>query len=244
MPRISRKSLETSFFHIITQGVNKEYIFHKEEYSEKYLYLINKYKEEYHISILAYCIMSNHTHLLLHTNNIECMSKFMHKVNGIFSQFYNKCENRVGIVFRNRFVSEPIYEERYLANCINYIHKNPIKAGLVKKCEEYKYSSFIHFKNNKNSILIDIFGKEYIQLINNINNDVLFYDIDTNKEEILDNAISRFEIIEKDTLNNILENRESLKKMIKFLKVNYKITYVDMMKRLRITRGEMNSLKK
>ena len=143
MPRISRKNFETSFFHVLTQGVNREYIFSKKEYIEKYLYLINKYKEEFNILILAYCIMSNHSHLLIYTNKIENMSKFMHKINGIFSQFYNKSENRVGVVFRNRYVSEPIYDKKYLANCINYIHMNPVKAGLVYNCEEYKYSSFI-----------------------------------------------------------------------------------------------------
>ena len=69
MPRVARSSFETSFFHVITQGVNREYIFNKKEHIEMYLHLLNKYKDEYNISILAYCIMSNHAHLLLYINN-------------------------------------------------------------------------------------------------------------------------------------------------------------------------------
>lgn len=244
MPRISRKSLEASFFHVITQGVNREYIFNKEEYRKKYLYLMNKYKEENHISILAYCIMNNHAHLLIHIENIESMSKFMHSINGIFSQYYNRCEDRVGIVFRNRYVSEPIYEERYLANCINYIHMNPVKANLVKKCEEHEYSSYIEFKNNKDQILMDIFGKDYVELIDNTDEGMLFYEIDSDKREVIEYAIKKFEMLENDSLNNILKNRKRLKSLVKFLKVNYKISYVDIMKKLEITKGEMNSLKK
>ena len=86
MPRIARSNLGTSFFHVIVQGINKEYIFNKEEYIEKYLELINKNKGEHVIQILAYCIMNNHAHLLIYTEDCKEMAKFMHKVNGIYAQ--------------------------------------------------------------------------------------------------------------------------------------------------------------
>lgn len=54
MPRIARKYLETSFFHVIVQGVNKDFIFYKNEYIEDYISLIKKYKKEFDIDILAY----------------------------------------------------------------------------------------------------------------------------------------------------------------------------------------------
>ena len=244
MPRVSRESLNTSFFHIITQGVNKEYIFNKKEYIEKYLDLINKYKEKYDISILAYCIMNNHAHLLLYIKDIANMSKFMHKIDGVFGQFYNKCEKRVGIVFRNRYVSEAIYNEKYLVNCINYIHMNPVKAGIAKKCDDYEYSSYKEFNKIENQVLIDILGKDYLQWINNTSNEEIFYDIEVNKHEIFKIAVKKFEIMKKDTLNNIVKDKNKLKELIKFLKINYKITYVDIMKELGITKGKMNSLRK
>ena len=97
MPRVPRSSFETSFFHVIIQGVNREYIFNKKEYIEAYLSLLDRYKKEYNISILAYCIMNNHAHLLIYTEEIQNMGKLMHKINGIYGQYYNKNENRVGI---------------------------------------------------------------------------------------------------------------------------------------------------
>lgn len=244
MPRKSRKSLGTSFFHIIVQGVNREFIFDKEEYIKKYLELMEKYKSEYNICILSYCIMNNHAHMLAYIEDINNMSKFMHKINVIYSQYYNRCENRVGIVFRNRYVSEAIYEEKYLANCINYIHMNPVRAHMVERREEYQYSSYNEFKNSKYSILIEIFGKDYVEIVNNIENDFVFYDVDFNKEEYLNYALKEYERIKQDNLMNIINNKESLKDLIKYLKQNYKITYVDLMKKFGITKGEMNSLKR
>ena len=97
MPRIARKCLETSFFHVIVQGVNKDFIFYKNEYIEDYISLIKKYKEEFDIEILAYCIMSNHAHLLIFTEKIDILSSFMHLINSLYAQKYNRTENRVDI---------------------------------------------------------------------------------------------------------------------------------------------------
>lgn len=130
MPRIGRKKLQTTFFHIIVQGINKEYIFYNEEYIKEYKKLLLDNLNKYNVKIIAYCIMNNHTHILLYTENIEEMSKYMKSINTSYAKYYNRNENRVGIVFRNRYESEPIYEKRYLLNCIGYIHNNPVKAGI------------------------------------------------------------------------------------------------------------------
>ena len=84
MPRIARNSFCTSFFHVIVQGINKEYIFDKKEYIEKYLELIGKYNKEYNIEILAYCIMNNHAHLLIYSEDCKEMVRFTHSVLFIF----------------------------------------------------------------------------------------------------------------------------------------------------------------
>ena len=85
--------------------------------------------------------MKNHAHLLLNIKDTKYMSEFMKIVNMKFAMTYNEMENRVGVVFRNRYESELIYNERYFYNCVNYIHKHPVKAGIVKGAEEYKFSS-------------------------------------------------------------------------------------------------------
>ena len=248
MPRIARKDLNTSFFHIIVQGINKEYIFYKETYMKKYLQLIDKYREDYGVTIISYCIMNNHTHLLIYTEKIEEMSNFMHKINGVFAQYYNQNENRVGVVFRNRFISEPIYNEKYLIQCIKYIHQNPVKAGIVDECRKYEYSTYNDYIDNvgvaKSKILLDIFGNvNYKELFNQSDEDEIFKDIDNDEFEVLENGIKVFENKVHKQLEEILSEKEILKELVRFLKNNYKVTYVNIRKRFNISRGKMDRLK-
>ena len=148
MSRIARKYKKASFFHVITQGINKEYIFKEERYIYQYLKIFRKYSKELNIEIKAYCIMGNHTHFLLKVDKIEDLSKLMQKVNSVYARYYNYMENnRVGYVFRDRFVSEPIDSKRYLIQCIKYIHMNPVKAKIVKEKEDYKFSSYKFYCN-------------------------------------------------------------------------------------------------
>ena len=73
---------------------------------------------------------------------IQNLSRFMKEVNEGYARYYNYKSNRTGYVFKNRYLSEAITNQRYLLNCMVYIHNNPVKANLVKKCEDYKYSSY------------------------------------------------------------------------------------------------------
>ena len=141
MSRLARKDLQTQFLHVMVQGINKEFIFNKHDYIQTYLKTINQYEKEFPITIIAYCIMNNHAHLLIHVEEIKFLSKFMHIVNLLYSQFYNKENNRCGVIFRNKYKIEPIYDLSHLINCINYIHLNPVKANIVDNCSKYPYSS-------------------------------------------------------------------------------------------------------
>lgn len=247
MPRIARKSLGTSFFHVIVQGINKEYIFNQKEYIEKYLELINKHKENYNIEILAYCIMNNHAHLLIYADDCKEMGKFMHKINCIYAQYYNNIENRVGVLFRNRYVSEPIYKEEYLLNCINYIHNNPVKANIVSKCSDYIYSSFNEYIKNEgvanSKILKDLFGKlNWRNIFNILDDTIIFNDIECNAEEIIDMVINRFKKETGKGLQEIINNELLFMRLIKILKDDYRITYTQITKKCKLTKNKINYL--
>ena len=94
----------------------------------------------------------------------------MRSVNTQFALFYNKQKERVGYVFRDRFLSEPIKNEKHLYNCISYIHMNPVAANIVSRPNEYHYSSYNDFINKNgivtDSVLIKLFGnsEKYIEL--------------------------------------------------------------------------------
>jgi REP element-mobilizing transposase RayT len=143
MPRRARREHETSFFHVIVQGIEKKFIFNRKEYIERYIDLLFYEKEKNKkVRILAYCIMNNHAHILLGVENVKSLSEYLRVVNARYAMFYNNKEQRVGYVFRDRYKSEPIYNHDYLYKCLAYIHLNPVEAGMVDEPNMYKYSSY------------------------------------------------------------------------------------------------------
>lgn len=183
MPRISRNNITSKYIHVIVQGIKKEYIFQENEYKQEYIKLLDKIVKEFaSTKILAYCIMDNHAHLLIYTDEIEELSKIMSRVNTSYAIFYNKNTNRVGYVFRNRYYTQQIVNEKHLFNTLVYIHKNPVKANMVEKERNYKYSSYNSYVQNK-------VNKEIIKLIFNTDNYInQFYFIHKNfsEENIID----------------------------------------------------------
>lgn len=158
MPRFPRNYLDTSFFHVMSQGINRNFIF--EDPIDIKFYIKNMYeiKDKYNIKIIAYCIMNNHTHLLIATELIENLSQYMHCLNTRYGLYYNKKYKRVGYVFRDRYKAEGIYSEEQLYSCIKYIYDNPVKAGICSKPEDYEFSNNrkINFINNEEYVFLDV----------------------------------------------------------------------------------------
>ena len=163
MPRVARKDYNTSFFHIMVQGIRKEYIFNSNEDKEKYTKLMSKYLEKYNIKIIAYCVMSNHAHILIYFEDIKELSEYMRTLNTTYAMYYSRKYKRAGFVFRNRYKTEPIHSERYLINCIHYIHDNPVKANICKLRDQYKYSSYYEYKFKHEGIINDSL-KRFIEI--------------------------------------------------------------------------------
>lgn len=248
MSRTARKYKEASFFHVIVQGINREYIFKEERYKYQYLKIFRKYVKELDIKTKAYCIMGNHAHFLLKIEKIEELSKLMQKVNSIYARYYNYMENnRVGYVFRDRFISEPITTEKYLIQCIKYIHMNPVKAKLVQKMDEYKFSSYKYYETKMKKYMgnKDEFNyKYYEEICNDKENEINFFDLDIEKNnKVIYNAVSRFLKDNKIKIYEIMSSREILKKLILYLKENEKIKYTEIREFFEIKRGTMEGLK-
>ena len=253
IPRLARKNLNTPFLHVMVQGVNKEYIFNDKKHIEKYLEIISENKKNYNFTIIAYCIMNNHAHFLIYVENIEELGKFMHKCNLLYARMYNEEKKRVGVLFRNRYQTEPIYDIKYLINCIKYIHNNPIKAGMVSACEDYKYSTYKDYINNtgvtQSQIMKKIFGDkcDYSQMFREAPERRL---IDVEKEE--KNTIEEYIIggirqyIKEfsNDISEILSNREKLKKLVIYLKDNCGLSYVEIRNFFEMSKGAMDSLKR
>ena len=144
MPRRPRQRSRTDCYHVIVRGLNKLAVFKDKREKIRILNLIRENFKEYNVKIYAYCIMSNHFHLLLQAE-LKDLSAFMAKVLASYAQYYNYRHKRIGYVFQDRFRSQCVEEESYFWNCVRYIHLNPVKAGICRDMEEYKCSSISEY---------------------------------------------------------------------------------------------------
>lgn len=154
--RISRKCYESNFFHIMVQGIRKENIFKESINKEKYFNSLLKKVDEFDVKILAYCIMDNHAHILVHTSESSNLTKIMQSINTKFAKYYNKKNQNCGYVFRDRYRCENILTQTHLENCIRYIHNNPVSAQMCEKQADYEYSSYNDYMNKEGIITDDI----------------------------------------------------------------------------------------
>jgi len=141
MPRKARGKSESGIYHIMMRGINRQCIFEDEEDHEKFIETIKRYKEKSGYEIYAYCLMSNHVHLLLKVGE-ESLEQIMRRICGSYVYWYNWKYQRAGNLFQDRFKSEAVENDAYLLIVQRYIHQNPMKAGLANKAEQYKWSSF------------------------------------------------------------------------------------------------------
>ena len=140
MPRIPRfKGLNTTY-HVIMRGNDRKNIFIREEDQIHFLETLARMKEKYNYIIEAYCLMDNHVHLLISDNEND-ISQIMKSINISYATYFNRVHQRVGHLFQDRFISEVITDDKYLLAVSAYIHNNPVRAGLVKKPEDYRWSS-------------------------------------------------------------------------------------------------------
>lgn len=152
MPRNPREKSETGVYHIIVRGINQQDIFHYEDDYYKYLGGVQRIGLESGITVLGYCLMTNHVHLLINENNMD-VSVYMKRIGVSYANWYNWKYERSGHVFQDRFKSECVENDAYLLTVIRYIHMNPVKAGIVNNPEEYPWSSCAtYYKNEKQAV--------------------------------------------------------------------------------------------
>lgn len=243
MPRKSRNLLGEILCHHMVQGINREYIFQTNDEKKKYLELLKNYYLQFEIDIVAYCIMDNHAHLLMYSKGIQNISNFMQQVNLLYAKYYNKKKERVGYVFRNRFESVPIMTREQMYQCIKYIHMNPVKAGIVKKEDQYEYSSYQDYFNRtgfvNDKLLKFVFNssENYIEKFQKIE----YKDLNLHKENFdIEKLFKDFLIKEKVNSLQVRKSKILVQKFINYLISNqYKCSKSEISKVLPISRATL-----
>jgi REP element-mobilizing transposase RayT len=146
---------EGRYYHIYNRGAGKAKIFFEED---NYIYFLMKMKEysaKYEFSVIAYCLMPNHFHLLLRQDFEQPLNIALGFMFNAYTKAINKRYSRSGTLFEGSFKSIYVEDTKYLIELSRYIHRNPIDDGLVKNIEDWKYSNYHEWVNKRNGSLFD-----------------------------------------------------------------------------------------
>jgi putative transposase len=141
MGRPLRIQYPGAWYHITSRGNEKKPIFKNKGDREKFLSYLNTAYERYGAVIHAYCLMTNHYHLLLETPRSN-LSQILHHINGAYTNYFNAKWHRSGHLFQGRYMAIVIEKDSYCEELSRYIHLNPVRAGLADEPSKYPWTSY------------------------------------------------------------------------------------------------------
>jgi putative transposase len=142
MPRTARLIVPDVAVHVVQRGHSRADCFFEEADYRAYLCLLRTYATQFACKVHAYCLMTNHVHLLLTPPDPTSCAQLMKHVAQRYSKRLNAMHGRTGTLWEGRFHSGLVASEHYALACYRYIDLNPVRAGLVKHPGEYRWSSY------------------------------------------------------------------------------------------------------
>ena len=143
MPRSARIVVAGYPHHIIQRGHNRGLVFASDEDYLYYLDNLKEWKEKLGCKVYAYCLMTNHVHLIVAPGeNEQNLAQLIKRVAGRQTRYVNKLEKRSGSLWEGRYKSSLIDRNEYLLACCRYVELNPVRAGMVIDPAEYRWSSY------------------------------------------------------------------------------------------------------
>ncbi|MRR55054.1 MAG: hypothetical protein EG822_11165 [Deltaproteobacteria bacterium] len=154
-----------AYYHVTSRGNERKDVFKSGKDREKFLEYLASATERYGAVIHAYCLMSNHYHLLLETPEGN-LSQIMRHINGSYTTYFNIKRKRAGHLFQGRFKAILVEADEYAVELSRYIHLNPVRVGMAGKPGEYPWSSFQSYIGQskvpdwlKTDFILSYFGK-------------------------------------------------------------------------------------
>ena len=148
MSRPLRLEFEGAFYHVTSRGDRREDIYETDEDRQTFLSLLGAVCDRYHWACHAYCLMSNHYHILVETPDAN-LSHGMRQLNGMYTRKFNVAHGRVGHVFQGRYKAIVVDADEYLMELARYIVLNPVRAKMVERPEEWPWSSYVAMGNRR-----------------------------------------------------------------------------------------------
>ena len=140
MPMAKRTRCESEIYHLIARGVGRMNIFEDDDDRAEFLRILGAALRTARLEALAWCLMSNHVHLLVH-GPLDQISGAMRGALSSYARFFNLKHGHVGHLFQGRYTSIPVIDDAQLLETVRYIHQNPQAAGICG-CREYPWSSY------------------------------------------------------------------------------------------------------
>lgn len=140
MARHARTQAESGIYHVMLRGINRDAIFLEDEDYERFLRALALTKSASGCSILAFCLMTNHVHLIMRPTD-EPIGTVMKRLGVRYAGWFNRKYGRVGHVFQDRYKSLPVESDQYMAALLRYVWNNPVASGLATSPEDYRWSS-------------------------------------------------------------------------------------------------------
>ena len=154
MPRKRRLFIPDLPQHVVQRGVDRQPVFFSDSDCARYLNTFSEYAERRNISLHAYCLMTNHTHLLVSAKEKGALSACMQELGRKFVSTTNRIRSRTGGLWEGRFYAGYLEPEGYLLRCMRYIELNPVRAKMVANAGAYRWSSFSANATGRENVMI------------------------------------------------------------------------------------------
>ena len=141
MARPLRIEFPGAIYHVTSRGDRREVIFEDDADRHRWLAVLAQAASRFDAQVLAYCLMGNHYHVVLHTRQAN-LSQLMRHLNGVYTQAYNRQHGVVGHLFQGRFKAILVDREAYLLTLCRYVELNPVRASLCKTAADWPWSSY------------------------------------------------------------------------------------------------------
>ena len=155
MPRARRLQVPGTPHHVIQRGVNRVDIFQSEADYECFLTILRAAATKHQTDVHTYVLMTNHVHLIVTPQAENGLAATMKNVGETYVRYFNRRYERTGGLFEGRYRSLAIDSERYWFTCMRYVELNPVRAGIVERPEDYRWSSYrCHALGNRDDLIV------------------------------------------------------------------------------------------
>ena len=155
MGRIARIVVPDVPHHIIQRGNRSQQVFFNDNDKLFYLKLASEFAQKEKMDIWAYCLMDNHVHMIVVPHTEQSLANVFCNVHCKYTRRINSRYDWKGFLWQGRFISFPM-DDRYTFSAVRYVERNPVRAGIVCKAEDYQWSSaFYHVSGIKNEFLLN-----------------------------------------------------------------------------------------